>query len=195
MDEYLTNDAKIAQSLTHILYIIFCRWFKYHTVEKVMNLLKLSLFSLMIVLSGCQMQDMTNASKNVSTLDLHQTYPMTEEYLLGTWQLKDSSLKGSDHKPLTLKFASLQNNSGEVLVLNGCNNLRANYQITDYRLNVGSPISTRMMCEEHLMQIDHLASKLLTGKIVLEKFVDGLPEHAYLKITLDGKEYKFTRVK
>lgn len=161
-----------------------------------MNMMKLGLLSLMITVSGCQMQDSTNVSKNISTLDVYQTFPMSEEYLLGSWQLKDSPLKGNDNQqPLILKFTRLQPNHGEVFVVNGCNHIRASYQIVDYRLNVGSPMATRMMCEEHLMQIDNLANNLLKGQMILEKFVDGLPEHVYLKITLDGKAYKFSRVK
>ncbi|WLF84571.1 META domain-containing protein [Moraxella sp. ZY210820] len=160
-----------------------------------MKTLKLTVLSLLIVLTACKSDNIKNISSinmssQVSKLDLFQTFPMSEKYLLGTWQLKDSPFKDNENKPLTLKFEQ-----GEVLVLNGCNNLRANYEIKDGRLTVASPISTRMMCEENLMQIDNLASKLLTGQIILEKFVDSLPEHSYLKITLDGKEYKFNRVK
>lgn len=160
-----------------------------------MKILKFTALSLVVALTACQSDNLKNissinASSQVSKLDLFQALPISEQYLADTWQLKDSPLKGSDGKPLTFKIEK-----GEILVLNGCNNMRANYQIIDYRLKVGSSISTRMMCEENLMQIDHLASKLLGGQMILEKFVDGLPKHAYLKITLDGKEYKFTRVK
>lgn len=160
-----------------------------------MKILTFTVLSLAVALTACQSDTMnnissTNASSQMSKLDLFQTLPMTEQDLSDTWQLKDSPLKGSDGKSLSLKFEN-----GSVFVLNGCNNMRANYEIKDNGLKAGSPISTRMMCEENLMQIDNLATKLLGGQIILEKFVDGLPESAYLKITLDGKEYKFTRVK
>ena len=128
--------------------------------------------SLVVLLTACQSGQpqnthSTNTSSQVSKLDLFQEFPMTEHYLSGAWQLKDSPLKGDDGKPLTLKFEH-----GSAFVVNGCNNMRASYEIKEHRLKVGSPISTRMMCEENLMQIDNLASQLLTGQIVLEKFVD-----------------------
>lgn len=161
-----------------------------------MKVLPLLLLSGVLALTACADKGVNVSGSNISStpevskLNLNESFPVSEQYLKGTWQLKDSELKGSDNKPLTLNF-----NNGQVSVLNGCNNIRASYAIEHYQLKVGSPISTRMMCEPNLMQIDNLATKLLAGKVGLEKFVDGLPEHSYLKITVDGKDYKFSRVK
>lgn len=159
-----------------------------------MKRMSLLILSGMLVLTACadKSPNVSSVSNtpNMSKLDLFQGFPMSEQYLKGTWQLKDSELKGSDNNPLMLNF-----DNGQVSVLNGCNHIRANYVIENHQLTVGSPMSTRMACEPKLMQIDNLATKLLAGKVSLEKFVDGLPEHSYVKITADGKEYKFTRIK
>lgn len=151
-----------------------------------MKILTLPIFCLGLALSACG-GNMTNISTSTpsiskSDLGLYQAMPITKEHLQGNWQLENS--------PLVLTFEE-----GGVFVLNGCNNISANYQITDYRLAIGSPISTRMLCEGHLMDIDNLATQLLGGEIVLEKFVDALPESAYMKIKANGQEYRLNKIK
>lgn len=133
-----------------------------------------------------------SSTPNVSNVELglYQPFPIIEQSLVGIWQLRDKTLIGKNNQPLTLEF-----NNTKVSVVNGCNNIMANYQIDDYRLTVSSPISTRMACEKNLMALDNLAVKLLKGEIILEKFVGSLPEHAYIKITANGKDYKFSKVK
>lgn len=136
-----------------------------------------------ITLTACTHNPInTSMNSNSSKIDLYQSMPITEQSLNGKWQLENSSL--------TLAF-----NNGNVSVLNGCNNIMANYEIVNHQLKVGSPISTRMACEKPLMEIDNLATNLLKGDIKLEKFVESLPDNAYLKISANGKVYKLSKLK
>lgn len=151
-----------------------------------MKFLSLPIMCLALMLSACggNMTNINTSTPAISKADLglYETVLIDEKLLSGNWQLENS--------PLVLAFEE-----GGVFVLNGCNNISANYQISDYRLTIGSPISTRMMCEENLMQIDNLATQLLKGEIVLEKFVDGLPENAHMKIKANGQEYLLKKIK
>lgn len=158
-----------------------------------MKILKLTTLILILALTACQANTQkigTNMNSKLSTQETYQKLAINEILLSGTWQLQDNELKGSDNKPLTLNF-----NQGQVSVLNGCNHLSANYQITDNRLTIASPMSTRMMCEPNLMQIDDLATQLFGGNIRLEKGVDNLAENTYLKIMTNDKTYQFIKVK
>lgn len=138
-----------------------------------------------LTLTACTTNPMNVNSSNApksDMLDLYQSMPITEQNLIGKWQLENS--------PLILQFKH-----GTVSVLNGCNHLSADYQMINDKLTIGSPISTRMACEKSLMDIDSLAVKLLKGEIVLKKFMGSVPENIYLTINENGKSYKFSKVK
>ncbi|WP_066800540.1 META domain-containing protein [Moraxella oblonga] len=125
---------------------------------------------------------------NTPQLNLYQPITITHENLTGSWQLMDNDIKGNKNKPLILKF---ENN--QVSVINGCNNLRANYQIQNSILQIGSPISTRMMCENPLMDIDNLATQLLKGNIVLEKQKG--TQDVYMKISSNDNDFILNKIK
>lgn len=156
-----------------------------------MQVYKFFILAVAFALTACQSNQMSNmGSQNVSKLDLYQQLPMTEQNLLGTWQLQENTMIGSDNQPLTLQF-----NKGQVSVINGCNHITASYQINNNLLIIGSPISTRMACETPLMQLDNLAVNLFKGQIILEKFVDSLPENANMKILVNDKHYRLVKLK
>lgn len=158
-----------------------------------------TVLALAIGVSACQSNTASNVFNPVSThthqhgvsnMDKYQTLPMTQTALAGQWQLQDNDVKGNKYKALVLEF-----DNNHVFVKNGCNNLRANYQITNQQLTIGSPISTRMMCEKPLMEIDNLAVDLLKGTAVLEGLTNASSEHTHLKITtVDGRIYTLKRV-
>lgn len=159
-----------------------------------MKILKFTALSLVVALTACQSDNIknissTNVSSHMSKSALFQELSMNEQHLSATWQLKDSSFKGDNNQPLTLKFEK-----GEVLVLNGCNNMRASYEIKDNHLMIGSPISTRMMCEPSLMALDNLATKLLKGKVILQKTTDNLSNNISLKIITHDENYQLIKV-
>lgn len=149
-----------------------------------------------MTLTACQTNTQTNTAPQPSSISMTQpaqpttqSTPMTHEHLTGSWQLMDNQVKGNKYKPLILNFANNQ-----VSVINGCNNLRANYHIHNGTIQIGSPISTRMMCEKPLMEIDNLATALFKGNIVLENDAHS-PSNPYLKITANDNDFILEKIK
>lgn len=138
----------------------------------------------LIIISVCGVSACTHQSVNTGSisgdilpqLGLNATMPMTKDNLVGQWQLEDS--------PLVLSFGQ-----DDVAVLNGCNHVRAKYQITHDKLTISSPISARMMCEPSLMQIDELATQLFQGEFTIGYLMSDVPKTAIMTIRTDGGLY------
>ena len=141
-----------------------------------------------MTLTACQTNTTPQPSSISMTQSTTQATAMTHENLTGSWRLMDNDVKGTKRQPLILTFGQ-----NEVLVVNGCNNLRANYQITNGTLQINSPISTRMMCEKPLMDIDVLATQLLKGHIMLVN--DTSSPRPYLKITANHNDFILEKIK
>lgn len=147
---------------------------------------------LVLTLSACNTLtiDKTVNTTNTPEVDLYEPVAITEQLLMGTWQLQSDVLIGGDDKPLTVHF-----NHDTISVVNGCNNITANYHINGHRLTAEPAISTRMLCGKSLMMLDDLTVNLLKNPWMLEKNANDVTANIRLKATTNGMTYKFVKIR
>lgn len=111
---------------------------------------------------------------------------ISDELLTGKWQEWNTAWRGDDNKPPVLQFEK-----GSIRLINGCNNLWTDYRVANGQLIVSNSVrSTRMACDENLMQIDsHISSLLRQGQFSLIERNDKL----ILQIAKDNAIYWFIK--
>ena len=99
------------------------------------------------------------------------TLPMKTWYWVKTSYNDDSDYTPADPDVFSLTFQK----DGALLVTTDCNNMRADYRVTDNQINIEQMISTRMYCEDAQEQLfakmlQSVGSYFFTshGKLVLE---------------------------
>lgn len=110
---------------------------------------------------------------------------VNDEMLSGRWQELNSTWH-NENKPPILQFKN-----GNIYLMNGCNNLWTDYRVQDGQLVVSPNVrSTRMACDDKLMQVDsHISSLLRQGKFSLVQLNNKL----VLQINKDDAVHWFTR--
>lgn len=125
----------------------------------------------------------TQASQNNQPT---KTISISETLLAGKWQAFNTAWRGTDGKPPVLQFEN-----GNIRLTNGCNHLWTDYRVADGQLVVSDAVrSTRMACDDKLMQIDnHISSLLRQGKFDLMQVNDTL----ILRINQDNTTHWFIK--
>ena len=128
----------------------------------------------------------SNSSQNTTTQNTQQNISVSDTLLTGKWQEWNTAWRGDDGKPPVLQFEN-----GSIRLTNGCNNLWTDYRVANGQLIVSDSVrSTRMACDENLMQIDnHISSLLRQGKFSLVQMQDKL----LLQIEKDNATYWFIK--
>lgn len=128
----------------------------------------------------------SNGSQNTTTQNTQQNISVSDTLLTGKWQQFNTAMRGDDNKPPVLQFEN-----GNIRLTNGCNNLWTDYRVANGQLIVSDSVrSTRMACDEKLMQIDsHIGSLLQHGKFSLMQ-ADG---KLILQIAKDNAIYWFIK--
>lgn len=108
----------------------------------------------------------SNSSQNstAQTISTQKNISVSDVLLTGKWQEWNTAWRGDDNKPPVLQFEK-----GSIRLINGCNNLWTDYRVANGQLIVSDSVrSTRMACDENLMQIDsHISSLLSKGQFSL----------------------------
>lgn len=165
-----------------------------------MKIFQLSFIAMMVtaLLTGCQI--ISNTAKHTTTNPAKAIImPLSDSKLQNYhWQLVsvtdkvgNATQKGlffDKNKPLIVSF----NKGGRVVLENTCNNLSANYMLTNDNVVVGDMVATRMMCEPALMAFDSLAPSTLQGQFKLTQGEHGKP---VLTVTSDNQINVFEPVK
>lgn len=125
----------------------------------------------------------TQASQNSQPT---KTISISETLLAGKWQAFNTAWRGNDGKPPVLQLEN-----GNIRLTNGCNSLWTDYYVANGRLVVSDAVrSTRMACDDKLMQIDdHISSLLRQGKFDLVQMNGAL----ILQIHKDNIVYWFIK--
>lgn len=128
----------------------------------------------------------SNSSQNTTTQNTQQNISVSDTLLTGKWQEWNTAWRGDDNKPPVLQFEN-----GNIRLTNGCNNLWTDYRVANGQLIVSDSVrSTRMACDENLMQIDnHISLLLRQGKFSLVQMQDKL----LLQIEKDNAIYWFIK--
>lgn len=128
----------------------------------------------------------SNSSQNTATQNTQKSISVSDTLLAGKWQEWNTAWRGDDGKPPVLQFEN-----GSIRLTNGCNNLWTDYRVANGQLIVSDSVrSTRMACDENLMQIDnHISSLLRQGKFSLVQMQDKL----LLQIEKDNATYWFIK--
>lgn len=128
----------------------------------------------------------TQTAQNTQNSQSTKTVSVSQTLLTGKWQEWNTAWRGDDGKPPVLQFEN-----GNIRLTNGCNNLWTDYRVADGQLVVSDAVrSTRMACDENLMQIDsHISSLLRQGQFSLIERNDKL----ILQIAKDNAIYWFVK--
>lgn len=132
-------------------------------------------------ITGCQTVT-TPAVPVVTTPEQAVTLPLTNERLEQyVWQLmtvtdksgtpSQTALFYNPAKPLLAKFGK----DGQLRLTNTCNNMWADYMLTNDNVVVGDFAATRMMCEPAHMAFDAAASSAFKGQFKLTQISTGQP--------------------
>lgn len=151
----------------------------------------------LLFLTACGTTDMKNASMTTEEKPSSQMVLPTKDDLAGVWRLtswtkhgqKQALPLGSDAQGLTIQ---LDKQNQQLMVVNGCNMLRASFDVVEGRLLVGGLMSGRMLCEPALMQIDNLAGRLLHGH-AQSSFHKTANAWQWV-IDVEGERYHFSQV-
>lgn len=147
---------------------------------KLSNFTAFAIFSTVLTLTGCQ--SMANTYTTVNNPAQAVTLPLTNEKLQHyVWQLASvtdtagkpaaQGLFYNANKPLLMKF----DKAGKVRFENTCNQLWADYMLTNDNVTVGDFASSRMACDPKLMAMDSLAPSTVNGQFKLTQTDKGEP--------------------
>lgn len=125
-------------------------------------------------------------NSTAQTISTQKSISVSDTLLTGKWQQFNTAMRGDDNKPPVLQFEN-----GNIRLTNGCNNLWTDYRVANGQLIVSDSVrSTRMACDENLMQIDnHISSLLSKGQFSLIERNDKL----ILQIAKDNAIYWFIK--
>lgn len=122
-------------------------------------------------------------SKNDAFIDQMTQSPSSKLLTSSRWLVVSGHHFGAHSVKHKLK--NLQPTSGERLLVEfdpnghlsisgGCNQINGNWNLTGNQLSVSALSSTRMACEEHLMQLDKLAQQLFAEQTITVRVPAGL---------------------